>query len=117
MSDLPEGTVLGELTIETVLFEYDGSRLFLARNDLGARYLAVRVEGDSVREVFLYVPVSRARAGWLLDGTLSVRDAVTKARSVVWVVEAGAERAEWHLSAMNPERIPEEYLPADTRSG
>lgn len=108
---LPRGTELGRLSLDEVFIDYEGPKLFSARNAVGQRFVAVAVDDTEEWVVFLYVPVSPSRYLAVRSGLVPLRVAIADAEEVVWVARlnfrTGASVAESCAAA----DIPEDWLP------
>lgn len=76
---IPIDTQLGRLRIDRVLDEYDGPRLFVAKNSSGACFLALWVETVVEGELWIYAPISENRLRGLVSGAIPIRDIYTSA--------------------------------------
>jgi hypothetical protein len=108
---LPEGTELGRLSLDEVFIDYEGPKLFSARNAVGQRYLAVAVDDAEDWVVFLYVPVSPARYLSVRSGLLPLRAAIGEPEETVWVARLNFVTGESFAEARDPAGIPEDWLP------
>lgn len=71
------GDPFDELSIVDVLFEYDGPRIFIAKDKTDNLFLANQIDEDETTETFLYVPVSRKRLRTICRGDIPFREAFT----------------------------------------
>lgn len=111
-------TVLGPLRISEVFFEYDGPRLFVAKNRSGNLYLAncVDEDEDEGTETYLYVSVSSERMKLIRSGYLTLREAYSNAEdSFVYEITAqyGAKEPNNLLNYLPSHNIPDEWLPLE----
>lgn len=109
-------TVLGPLEISEVFFEYDGPRLFIAKNRSGNLYLVncVDEDEDEDTETYLYVAVSSERMKLIRSGYLSLREAYSNAEdSFVYEITAqyGAIKPSNSLRCLPSSNIPDQWLP------
>jgi hypothetical protein len=102
-------TFLGDVQPETVLFEYEGPRSFLARDPQGGLLFAHQC-GES-NDVWRYavVPFSDRLAQALENGRLDLRGALDQPR--IWIVDFGANRKPTQCIATRLSDMPEDYLP------
>lgn len=111
MSFLPTGTLLGRLEIEDVFLEYDGPKLFAARNGVGQRFVAVAVDEDADDTLYLYLPVSGARYLAVRSGLVSLHDAFVGPEDQVYVVRSNHASGACTVSEIDSAEIPGEWLP------
>ena len=73
MTWLPEGTLLGTLEIVETFVDYDGPRVFHARNRSGQSFLAEWADQTDEHSFWLYVPVSSLRLSAVRSGGQTLR--------------------------------------------
>lgn len=112
MHNLPVGTPLGALLIDTVIEYYDFPRLFVCRSNLGQSYFALSTADDGDTYEWLYLAVSELRKSALLQGRLPLTSAFKAPESgyVLKVVTYEKEISPL-VSYLLPEQIPVEDLP------
>lgn len=112
MSNLPHGTLLGELTINHVLEYYDFPRLFTCQNKTGQMYIAVSVFDDDDQSHWIYLPISSIRLKSVLSGGIRLKDAFKNPEDGLLVtVSLFASGQNPHLDFVPPEQIPDDDLP------
>lgn len=100
---------LGTLRVETVLDQYDGPILFVARNELNYAYLVMLVEETEGVRRYLYKPVSETRLAAILSGLVLLRDAFDATETdVVFDVTPPAT-----VARIRSADLPDEWLPDD----
>ena len=104
---IPPGIVLANLPVGRVLYEAEAPVLYLTSTVQGQSLLAYVADDAFGRISTLLSPISPHRLEALEQGTASVRDVLTS--SWMWLHVLGGE--ETGLWAIDPEKIPEEYLP------
>jgi hypothetical protein len=110
---LPTRTCLGELEVIEVFDFFDFPRLFSCRNKAGQIFLAVSVEEDIDKAIFLYTPISLNRYRLLISGDLRIRDVIRLAEdNFVFNVEftPSGETA----SMISCSEIPDVWLPHES---
>ena len=115
-SILPQrDSILGPLTVEEVLEEYDGVPvLFVCVNPLGYRFLAVMVGADASGDILLYVPVSMERLNAVRSGLLSLRDAFQLSETeTVFVVRPELRGSPEDVLATPANQVEDRWLPAN----
>jgi hypothetical protein len=108
---LPTDTTLGSLQLDEVFVEYEGPKLFTARNAAGQRFLAVAVDEEDQEVSFLYVPMSASRYLSVRSGLMSLRDAILDAEESVLVVTSDYVRSAHRATRIASEDIREDWLP------
>lgn len=113
MSDLPKGTILGELRLGRVLAYYDFPRLFVCQSATGQNYVAVSTFDDDEEFHWLYLPVSSLRLDSVMRGGISLRESFQAPEGgyLVRVVSYEGERRP-EVSYVLPEQVPEDDLPS-----
>lgn len=113
MSELPSGTILGELTLGLVLEYYDFPRLFTCRSATGQSYIAVSTFDDDIESHWIYLPVSSLRLESLLTGGVSLRHAFEQPEGgyLFGLVSQHVTR-ENELTYQLAEQVPEDDLPS-----
>ncbi|NAS98150.1 DUF6575 domain-containing protein [Pseudomonas syringae] len=112
MLDLPQGTHLGKLSIESVFYFYDIPRIFTCINNAGARFLVLSTFDDYDDYAWLYLPISADRINSLLAKYLSLREAfVNPEDGFLYVVETHRSKTA-KVTYIFPEIIPEADLPS-----
>lgn len=113
MSDLPRGTILGELRLGRVLEYYDFPRLFVCQSATGQNYVAVSTFDDDEEFHWLYLPVSSLRLDSVMRGGISLRESfhAPEGGYLVRVISYGSERRP-DVSFVLPEQVPEDDLPS-----
>lgn len=113
MSDLPQGTVLGELTLSLVLEYYDFPRLFICRSSTGQSYVAVSTFDDEGESHWIYLPISSLRIESLLAGGVQLRTAFQQPEGgyLIRLVSQHATRKH-EVTFVLPDQVPEEDLPS-----
>src|SRR5690242_3713074 len=71
---IPEGTTLGELSIEDVFIEYDGPQLFSSRSEDGKLYMVNHIESLPDRDTWLFASTTEPNIKSLKAGEISYRD-------------------------------------------
>jgi hypothetical protein len=107
---------LGILTVEEILDEYDALPvLFICRNELGYKYLAIAVDRDETGDVFLYVPVSVERLVAIRTGLMSLRDALSYSETgIVIAVRPGASTPDGSAVVVIANEIRGDWRPSPT---
>jgi hypothetical protein len=110
----PGVTPLGSLSIVEVWDQYDGPRLFVARNRAGASFIGYWADQDEKSEVWLYVGASARRCEEVRRGSL-LRQAFTQPEDDILVevtlnTATGAFQA-WRL--MSPAQVSADRLPPE----
>jgi hypothetical protein len=83
--ELPKDSPLGDLRLDEVLDEYDGPKLFTAKNASGAYYRALWVMDEAeAQSSWLYVPISKRKIETLKSGAIPIRSVYQNA-SDGWV--------------------------------
>jgi hypothetical protein len=111
MSVLPVGTQLGDLTIGDVFFDYEGPKLFSARNATGQRYLAVAVDEEDSEAHFLYVAMSAERYMAVRSGLLGLREALAAPEGDLLLVRSDYRAASHRVSVVDPASVTPDWLP------
>lgn len=113
MSELPSGTVLGDLTLGLVLEYYDFPRLFTCRSATGQCYVVVSTYDDETESHWIYLPVSSLRLESLLAGGISLRDAFRQPEGGYLFRLVSQHAPQKHdVTYLLAEQVPEEDLPA-----
>jgi hypothetical protein len=103
-------------TIESVLVEFDGPQLLVARDRVGTSYLCLLGPAEHNDEVFLCVPVSRSRLAALRMGMEDLRSVYTNPESVEYyegTAEAGDSLNSTILRLQQLEAVVPSAMPAD----
>lgn|SRR5262245_5802872 len=93
----------------TVLYEFDGPRIFTCADDPGNRYLAYQCGEENRIMRFLVVPFGDDHLRRLTEGEDNLHDALTKPRA--WVFDIGfdwSRKAAWEVQI---EDIPRDSIP------
>lgn len=112
---VPTGSLLGELSIDDVLINYDGPKLFSCTNHLGFAYLALSVEesDDGAVETFLYAPTDPATIRKVAHGLLPLRDVFSEPTEPhVWVAVIDYVHGTCAVNALLASDIKNDWLPA-----
>jgi hypothetical protein len=112
MHNLPIGTPLGILTIQTVIEYYDFPRLFVCRSNLGQSYFALSVADNDESFDWLYLAVSESRKYAILQGQLPLAIAFKTPESgfVFQVVTYASDKVPF-VNYLIPEQISSDDLP------
>jgi hypothetical protein len=110
---LPEGTDLGKLAVDEIFIDYEGPKLFSARNAVGQRFIAVAVDDVEGWVVFLYVPVSPARYLSVRSGLLPLRTAIAEPEETVWLARLNFATGESYAEMREPALLPDDWLPEE----
>src|SRR5262249_49292659 len=114
MNIIPAGTPMGKLSVEDVLIEHDGPRLFMCVNDRGEHYIATFVDEDDESELHLYASVSESRLRDAIAGRLALREMFQRPDSgEVWLVSKRLASGEVAVNPIASEQIPDHWLPAE----
>lgn len=111
MNLLPSGTALGKLELDEVFLDYEGPKLFLARNATGQRYFVVAVDEDDQHLVYLYLALSAERYLAVRSGLLTLRTALAEPEGDVFVVRSNYGAQVHDVQGIAPEQIPDAWLP------
>ena len=107
---------LGQVTIEDIIVQYDGPRLFSVIAENGGRFVALLVDQDAYRSVYWYSAASEDRYRSLLRGELDVRSLFSAPETGV-VLEAvttvGEEDAAARWDLIPPERLEGDRFPLE----
>lgn len=110
------GDPFEELSIVDIIFEYDGPRIFIAKDKTDNLFLANQVDEDENTETFLYVPVSRKRVQEVCRGDIPLRDAFTNSETGrVYKIVIGynsEEVKETRVLPLDCNEIPNRFLSA-----
>lgn len=104
---------LGELALERVVIEYDGPKLFTARDSAGRLYVSIFIDDDEDGEEFLYVPLSDERGAAFLAGVVSGRDVFRASSEYAWLVNVPFGGQQSFVRRIDAADIHEDWLPAD----
>lgn len=112
------GDPFDELSIVDVLFEYDGPRIFIAKDKTDNLFLANQVDEDETTDTFLYVPVSRKRVRAICRGDITLREAFTESETgtVYQIVfdNVAKDIKETRVLPLKDTDLQESYLPGPT---
>ena len=98
-----------DLTPVNVLYEFDGPRIFTCRDNAGELLLAYQCGGDGPLSRFVLVPFTPELERRLVDGEITVREALDQPRT--WLIDLNAD---WEISSawqVRMEDIPSSCLP------
>lgn len=108
---LPQGTILGDLTIGTTYDFHDRPVLFTCKNETGMLFLAVLADMSAKGDIWLYVPVSSIRFVLIKTGQIDLHDAFAKAEQAFLVITSSAAEAAPQIQQLDAGSVPEKYLP------
>lgn len=109
---LPSELPFGRLEVDETWLEFDGPRLFIARNRTGQAFLFNAIEEDESSIVYLAVPVSDQRRTMLRSGGVGLRAAFLRPEAgLVFRVECDYVEDVVRVSAVTPEALDEADLP------
>ena len=109
---LPSELPFGRLEVDETWLEFDGPRLFIARNRTGQAFLFNAIEEDESSIVYLAVPVSDQRRTMLRSGGVGLRAAFLRPEEgLVFRVECDYVEDVVRVSAVTPEALDEADLP------
>lgn len=111
MNLLPPRTVLGTLDLEEVFLDYEGPKLFSARNATGQRYFVVAVDEDDHHLIYVYVAISAERYLAVRSGLLTLRAVLTEPEGDMFVVRSNYSAQTHDVQTIAPERLPDAWLP------
>jgi hypothetical protein len=93
----------------TVLYDFDGPRIFTCHDSVRNLYLAYQCGEDDRATRFLVVPFNEFRQAQLTKGMISLRDALLCPRA--WVVDVLFDGTMEQLLEINTTDIPADVLP------
>lgn len=109
---LPSELPFGRLEVDETWLEFDGPRLFIARNRTGQAFLFNAIDEDESSIVYLAVPVSDQRRTMLRSGGVGLRAAFLRPEEgLVFRVECDYVEDVVRVSAVTPEALDEADLP------
>jgi Zn-dependent peptidase ImmA (M78 family) len=108
-----QDSVLGDLTLERVIIEYDGPKLFTARDTQGLLYVAIFLDDSDDDESFLYVPLGEERARAFLAGVVSGREVFKASSEYAWIVTIPFRDAAPSARRITSAEIDVNWLPAE----
>ena len=97
-------SVMGNVSLDTVLIWYDGPVLFILRNEQGYAFLGLAVEDDT----FLYAPVSEDRLIAVRTGLVSLREAFARPELNKLLILRNGDDSSTPIAV---EDVSEEWLP------
>lgn len=112
MHNLPIGTPLGMLSMDTIIEYYDFPRLFTCHSNLGQNYFALSIADDDDYFEWLYLAVSESRKSAILQGQLPLTIAFKTPESgfLIKVVTYATDKAP-HIDYLFTEQVSSDDLP------
>ncbi|MBK8564766.1 MAG: hypothetical protein IPN76_15880 [Saprospiraceae bacterium] len=100
-----------ELEISQILVYFDLPELFVAKDEIGSRYMALLVEEIENEPHYILTPISVNRLSMYLNGKIDLRDIFTQPeiREFYSILNIKSDR--FQVSNFNSDRLPEEFLP------
>jgi len=80
-------TLIGELSVVKIMDYYDRPLSFIARDQLGSKYLGYLIDARDNYETFLFTPMTKGRIEELLEGKIAIRDALVFSENG-WALES-----------------------------
>ena len=113
MTWLPRHTSMGELSIHEVFVYFDGPRVFSARSETDQLYVAGWAEEEATFDLWLYMPVSKARLRMIRSGHWTLRESFEKPEGPILSVALNhnADIAD-AVEMLEAADLREEWLPA-----
>lgn len=112
---LPVGTPLGRLEVVETFIEFDGPRLFLARNNAGQLFLGMWVDPESEADIWLYLPVSSTKLDYVRAGIVSLRQSLLEPEDgLLWKVRIEHGSGQSQATVLPPDSLSDDWLPAET---
>ena len=112
----PAGTYLGVLSIDEVLFDYEGPRIFTARSTSNRLFYAYIVDEDEdeATETYVYLPLSDVRWAQIRSGRLGLRAAVERPEDgFVFIVTADYGAGRSAVREASPADLDPRWLPTE----
>lgn len=110
---LPTSLPFGRLRVDEVWLEFDGPRLFVARNTLGHAFVFNAIDETDTAIEYLAVPLSELRLRMIRSGGLALRAAFTAPEEeYVFAVSADYSDQVVGVTQLAPADLTEQQLPA-----
>lgn len=102
-----------KLSVDKILIFYDLPQLFIAKDQIGTRYVCLYVESESDFAEYISIPVSKDKLNELIVGRLDLRSAFQLSEMGIWYFVTFDESEEFITRAIVFSEVDEKYLPAE----
>ncbi|MBK9670904.1 MAG: hypothetical protein IPP56_16445 [Bacteroidetes bacterium] len=99
------------ITVDKILIYHDQPELFIAKDQVGAKYICLHIETGKDYVEYIALPVSINKLNSLILGNLDLRDAFLTSEIGVWYQLAINANEEFIAKPFEFSSITEEYLP------
>jgi hypothetical protein len=112
MNALLEEQSLGDLEILEVYLQYNGPRLFSCFNQDNQLFLALWVDDENERDLWMYVPITEHNLKQVRSGHISLREAFREGETgSLYIAEVSFSGEVQRFESINPTEVEEEWLP------
>ena len=100
-----------KLTVDRVLIFYDLPQLFIAKDQLGGKYVCLNVDTETDYARYFSIPVSINKLNDLILSNIDLRTAFQSSENGVWYFVTFDENEEFITEAVNFDEVPDVLLP------
>lgn len=108
---MPNVETILNLTVDKILIYYDLPQLFIAKDQIGTKYVCLHVESETEYAEYIAIPISKDKLNELILGRVDLRTAFQSSETGVWYFITSDEQEEFVTNPINFEVVDEKYLP------
>lgn len=108
---MPNVSTIIRLSVDRILIYYDVPQLFIAKDQMGLKYVSLYIGGDTPFAEYITVPVSESKLNQLVTGEIDLRMAFQSSENGVWYIMTSDATDQFVLNPISFDTVDEKYLP------